>query len=86
MAHKRNIYKNKANGISGKVTVYKSGANKSGPEQLNIEYVFLFLMGVVFFQIEIRQIKYLNNIIEQDHRGIKRIVSSMMGFKSFQHR
>jgi putative transposase len=34
-------------------------------------------------QIHLRQIKYLNNIIEQDHRGIKRIVNPMMGFKSF---
>ena len=35
-------------------------------------------------QIEIRQIKYLNNMIEQDHRGIKRITKPMMGFKSFE--
>jgi putative transposase len=41
-------------------------------------------LGFTFFQIEIRQIKYLNNIIEQDHRGIKRITNPMMGFKSFQ--
>ena len=34
-------------------------------------------------QIEMRQIKYLNNIIEQDHRGIKRITNPMMGFKAF---
>jgi len=33
--------------------------------------------------IEIRQIKYLNNIVEQDHRAIKRIVQPMLGFKSF---
>jgi transposase-like protein len=33
--------------------------------------------------IIIRQIKYLNNIIEQDHRSIKRIINPMMGFKSF---
>ncbi len=32
---------------------------------------------------ELRQVKYLNNIIEQDHRTIKRIVKPMMGFKSF---
>ncbi len=32
--------------------------------------------------IELRQIKYLNNIIEQDHRNIKRIVKPMMGFQS----
>jgi putative transposase len=34
-------------------------------------------------QIHIRQIKYLNNIIEQDHRGIKRMTNPMMGFKAF---
>jgi len=34
-------------------------------------------------KIEIRQIKYLNNIVEQDHRFIKRIVKGMLGFKSF---
>ena len=30
----------------------------------------------------IRQIKYLNNIIEQDQRYIKRIVHSILGFQS----
>src|ERR1035437_6957682 len=33
--------------------------------------------------IEIRQVKYLNNIVEQDHRAIKRLVRPMLGFKSF---
>ena len=33
--------------------------------------------------ITIRQIKYLNNIVEQDHRHIKRITNPMLGFKSF---
>ena len=33
--------------------------------------------------VGIRQIKYLNNIVEQDHRSIKRIVHSMLGFQSF---
>jgi 2-methylcitrate dehydratase PrpD len=33
--------------------------------------------------IEICQIKYLNNIIEQDHRFIKKITKPMMGFKAF---
>ena len=32
----------------------------------------------------VRQTKNLNNIIEQDHRFIKKITNSMMGFKSFQ--
>jgi putative transposase len=30
-----------------------------------------------------KQVKYLNNLIEQDHRGIKRIVKPMLGFKNF---
>src|SRR5665647_1988950 len=34
--------------------------------------------------VGIRQIKYLNNIIEQDHRSIKRIVNPMLGFQSLQ--
>ena len=34
-------------------------------------------------ETELRQSKYLNNIIEQDHRSIKRIVKPMMGFKTF---
>ncbi len=34
-------------------------------------------------ETELRQIKYLNNIIEQDHRNVKRIVKPMMGFQSF---
>ena len=30
-----------------------------------------------------RQSKYLNNLIEQDHRAVKRITRPMLGFKSF---
>jgi putative transposase len=48
-----------------------------------LQCVRLYL-GFSLMQIEIRQIKYLNNIVEQDHRGIKRITKPMMGFKSFQ--
>ncbi|WP_152968842.1 DDE-type integrase/transposase/recombinase, partial [Brucella abortus] len=33
--------------------------------------------------IEILQVKYLNNILEQDHRFIKRITKHMLGFKAF---
>ena len=33
---------------------------------------------------ELRQVKYLNNVIEQDHRFIKRLVKPGMGFFSFQ--
>ena len=33
--------------------------------------------------IKVRQIKYLNNIVEQDHRAIKHRTPSMVGFKDF---
>jgi putative transposase len=31
----------------------------------------------------IRQVKYLNNLVEQDHRSVKRVTRPMLGFKSF---
>ncbi len=34
-------------------------------------------------QVELRQKKYLNNMVEQDHRGIKRLIKPGMGFESF---
>ena len=34
-------------------------------------------------QVKLRQKKYLNNIVEQDHRSIKRLVKPGMGFGSF---
>lgn len=34
--------------------------------------------------IQRRQVKYLNNIVEQDHRFIKKRVRSMLGLKSFK--
>ncbi len=33
---------------------------------------------------ELRQVKYLNNLIEQDHRFIKRLTNPAMGFFSFE--
>jgi transposase-like protein len=34
-------------------------------------------------ETELRQSKYLNSVVEQDHQNIKRIVKPMMGFKTF---
>jgi len=34
-------------------------------------------------RLKFGQCKYLNNIIEQDHRNIKRITRPMQGFKNF---
>ncbi len=62
-------------GLPDKVTIDKSGSNTAAIEALKEE---------TGQKIEIRQIKYLNNLVEQDHRSIKRIVRPMMGFKSFR--
>lgn len=34
-------------------------------------------------EYELRQCKYLNNVVEQDHRFMKRLVKPGMGFGSF---
>jgi putative transposase len=57
----------------------KSGANYAGLENINI---LLMLAGLIGF-VEILQVKYLNNLIEQDHRFIKKITNPIMGFKAF---
>ena len=71
------------NGLPKKITIDKSGANKAGVNAINIQLIIYALMGMMFMQITLRQIKYLNNIVEQDHRGIKQITKPMMGFKAF---
>ena len=69
-------------GLPDKVTMDKSGANKTGIDSINLQLMFLFLLTGFFHQIEVRQNKYLNNIVEQDHRFIKKITKPMKGFKS----
>ena len=61
--------------VPGTVTMDKSGANKAALDQLNTQRDI---------PIEIRQVKYLNNIVEQDHRAVKRVTRPMLGFKSFR--
>ena len=72
-----------SNGLPETVTIDKSGANKAGLDAINLQLIILFLLTFSLMQINIRQIKYLNNIVEQDHRGIKKITKPMMGFKAF---
>ncbi len=72
-----------AHGIPEKVTIDKSGSNKSALNSINFILSLLSIMLGVNINIFVRDVKYLNNIVEQDHRGIKRITKPMMGFKSF---
>jgi putative transposase len=45
---------------------------------------FIYTNGITFSKIKIRQCKYLNNIVEQDHRFIKWRMKNGLGFKSFE--
>jgi len=62
------------NGLPEKINIDKSGANLSALKEYNYDNKT---------DMEIRQVKYLNNIVEQDHCAIKRITRGMLGFKSF---
>ena len=74
------LFLRKAIGNNGKprvVNIDKSGANKSGIRTINRDLLTVR-------KIRIRQCKYLNNIVEQDHRNIKRRISIDTGFKEFE--
>lgn len=40
--------------------------------------------SLTFKKIKVRRVKYLNNIVEQDHRTIKRRIAITTGFKEFE--
>ena len=62
-------------GVPATITIDGSEANKAAITRYNEAH------GT---HIIIRQLKYLINIVEQDHRAIKRVTRSMLGFKSFE--
>ena len=72
-----------SSGLSEKVTMDKSGSNNAGLNSINLQLIIFYLLRYSLIQMTIRQIKYLNNIVEQDHRCIKRITNQMMSFKDF---
>ena len=57
----------------------KSGANYAGLANISL----LLILAGFATMIDICQVKYLNNIVEQDHRFIKKITKPMMEFKAF---
>ena len=59
------------------VTIDKSGANTAALTTLNAN-------KPEEERMTIRLSKYLNNLVEQDHRNIKRRIRPMLGFKSFR--
>ena len=65
-----------SSGLPEKVNMDKSGANYAALTSVNESLSEAQ-------KITIRQVKYLNNRVEQDHRAVKRITKPMMGFKNF---
>jgi transposase-like protein len=63
------------NGVPETITIDGSDANEAAIKSYNAEH------GT---SIAIRQVKYVNNVVEQDHRAVKRITRPMLGFKSFE--
>ena len=69
-----------------------STTTKSAPRVINVDkneaypkaIAELKAAGILPEQVELRQVKYLNNLVEQDHRCIKRLVKPGMGFFSFE--
>ena len=57
------------------MTIDKSGANLAALQAINADREA---------PIKTRQSKYLNNLVEQDHRAIKRRTRPMLGFKTFR--
>jgi transposase-like protein len=62
-------------GVPEKITIDGSAANEAAIKSYNQEYDTA---------IVIRQVKYLNNVVEQDHRAVQRVTRPMLGFKSFE--
>ena len=56
------------------MNIHKSGSNTAGINTCNKR-------SMTLKKIKIRQIKYLNNILEQNHKNIKRRVAITAGFK-----
>src|SRR5262249_22161091 len=63
------------NGVPEKITIDGSAANEAAIKSYNQAH------GTT---IVIRRVQYLNNVVEQDHRGVKRVTRPMLGFKAFE--
>jgi putative transposase len=61
-------------GLPEKIPIDKSGANTAAMKRDNRTHKT---------NLAIRHCKYLNNIVEQEHRAVKRLTRPTLGFKSF---
>ena len=64
----------RSQGLPEKITIDQSGSNTAAIRHYNKLHKTAIVM---------RHSKYLNNLVEQDHRAVKRLTHPMLGFKSF---
>jgi putative transposase len=62
-------------GVPERITIDGSEANAAAIRSYN---------AVHGTPIIIRQVKHLNNVVDQDHRAVKRVTRPMLGFKAFE--
>ena len=72
----KKVLKSKHNRQPRVINLDKNAAYPPAIEELKSE-------KVLENKSEVRQVKYLNNLVEQDHRGVKRITNAGLGFQSF---
>jgi len=76
--------------MSAQSFLIKAITNNGKPELINIDksgantHAIRIYNKRSFSKIEIRQCKYLNNIVEQDHRFVKKRIVRGLGFKEFE--
>ena len=76
--------------ISAQSFLIKAIGNNGKPELINIDnsgankHAFRVYNKRSFSNIKVRQCKYLNNLVEQDHRFIKKRIIDGLGFKEFE--
>ncbi len=83
---------NAASAVEEPTTPADPTPTKSAPRVINVDknaaypkaIAELKAAGILPASVELRQVKYLNNLIEQDHRFIKRVVKPAMGFFSIE--
>jgi putative transposase len=68
-----------ANDLPDRLVIDRSGANLTGHTAVNV----VLKCNEAGNTVQILQVKYLNTLLEQDHRFIKRITGPMRGFKAF---
>jgi len=61
--------------LPDKISIDKSDSSNAAIRSMNND---------ACVDVELRPSKYLNNLVEQAHRAVKRITNPMMGFKSFR--